>query len=219
VSRAPVFDSGGSVLKALFLVLCVVVLTTQIAAAANGERSATASRVAKASSQDGRALPLEQRLDLKLKAARKHRSTIRFFETHRKLVLAADRPTVALAALRRATRGLARVTKEIAYYRRLIGLRDAKRQARRLAAAPPRVAICGVFGKYCRQALSVARCESHLSTRAQNGQYRGLFQMGSSERRLFGHGDSAHQQALAAHRYFVRSGRDWSPWSCRWAAS
>ena len=50
---------------------------------------------------------------------------------------------------------------------------------------------------------------------AQNGQYLGLFQMGSSERRLFGHGETAHQQALAAHRYFVVSGRDWSPWSCK----
>ena len=192
---------------------------TQTAAAANGTRSATATRGAKASSKDARALSLEQRLDLKLATARKHRSTIRFFKTHRTLVRNTDRPAVVLAALHRATRGLARATREIAYYRRLIHLRDAKRKARRLAAAPPRVAICGVFGKYCRQAVSVAWCESHLSTRAQNGQYLGLFQMGSSERRLFGHGDSAHQQALAAHRYFVRSGRDWSPWSCGWAAS
>ena len=28
-------------------------------------------------------------------------------------------------------------------------------------------------------------------------------------------GESTHEQALAAHRYFVRSGRDWSPWSCK----
>ena len=61
----------------------------------------------------------------------------------------------------------------------------------------------------------MAWCESRLDTTAQNGQYLGLFQMGSSERRLFGHGDTAHEQAVAAHRYFVRSGRDWSPWSCR----
>ena len=57
------------------------------------------------------------------------------------------------------------------------------------------------------------------SGKAQNGQDRGLFQMGSYERQLFGHGDSAHAQAVSAHRYFVRSGRDWSPWSCRWAAA
>ena len=63
----------------------------------------------------------------------------------------------------------------------------------------------------------MARCESGYQTGAANGQYRGLFQMGSSERELFGHGPTAHDQALAAHRYFVISGRDWSPWSCRWA--
>jgi hypothetical protein len=39
--------------------------------------------------------------------------------------------------------------------------------------------------------------------------------MGSSERQLFGHGVSALAQARAAYRYFVRSGRDWSPWSCK----
>ena len=61
----------------------------------------------------------------------------------------------------------------------------------------------------------VARCESRLTTSAQNGQYLGLFQMGSSERRLFGHGTTAIAQVRAAHRYFVASGRDWSPWSCK----
>jgi len=80
-------------------------------------------------------------------------------------------------------------------------------------------AICYVFGQYCRQALAVARCESghSYSIHAQNGQYLGMFQMGSSERRIYGHGDTAYEQAVAAHRYFVASGRDWSPWSCRYA--
>ena len=73
-----------------------------------------------------------------------------------------------------------------------------------------------VFGpRYGPQALRVARCESGYSTRAQNGQYLGIFQMGSSERRIYGHGASAYAQARAAHRYFVASGRDWSPWSCK----
>ncbi len=61
-----------------------------------------------------------------------------------------------------------------------------------------------MFGTYCGQALQVARCESGLTTTAQNGQYLGLFQMGSSERRLFGHGATAIEQVRAAHRYFVR---------------
>ena len=50
---------------------------------------------------------------------------------------------------------------------------------------------------------------------AQNGQYLGLFQMGSDERRLFGHGPNALDQATAAYRYFMQSGSDWSPWSCK----
>ena len=54
----------------------------------------------------------------------------------------------------------------------------------------PEKAICHVFGSYCEQALQVARCESGLRTCAQNGQYLGMFQMGSNERPLFGHGDS-----------------------------
>ncbi len=58
-------------------------------------------------------------------------------------------------------------------------------------ARSPAKAICHVFGRYCKQALQVARCESGYRTGAQNGQYRGLFQMGSSERQLFGHGESA----------------------------
>ena len=96
--------------------------------------------------------------------------------------------------------------------------READVERRRLLTAferSPEKAICHVFGSYCRQALQVARCESGVQTTAQNGQYLGLFQMGSSERRLFGHGESAIEQAQAAYRYFVRSGRDWSPWSCK----
>jgi hypothetical protein len=107
------------------------------------------------------------------------------------------------------------LTKTVAALRGKVHRRDA----RRLAAMPPKAAVCAVFGDYCQEAVAVAWCESRLQPAAQNGQYLGLFQMGSYERRLFGHGSSAHEQALAAHRYFVRSGRDWSPWSCRWAVS
>lgn len=84
----------------------------------------------------------------------------------------------------------------------------------------PAAAICHVFGGYCSEAIAVAKCESgHTMTpRAHNGQYLGTFQMGSSERELYGHGSTVLEQARAAYRYFVASGRDWSPWSCRWAA-
>lgn len=78
--------------------------------------------------------------------------------------------------------------------------------------------ICKTFGRYCSQALAVSWCESKWYVWAANGQYLGLFQMGSSERARYGHGSGAWAQSRAAYRYFVASGRDWSPWSCRWAA-
>lgn len=79
----------------------------------------------------------------------------------------------------------------------------------------PRKAICYVFGAYCSQALRVAACESRYHITARNGQYLGLFQMGFSERSKYGHGYTALEQAHAAYQYFVASGKDWSPWSCK----
>jgi hypothetical protein len=79
----------------------------------------------------------------------------------------------------------------------------------------PHDAIVRVFGQYAAQALRVAACESGLSTRAQNGQYLGLFQMGEYARSRYGHSEDALGQARSAYRYFVDSGRDWSPWACR----
>ena len=83
-------------------------------------------------------------------------------------------------------------------------------------------AINYVFGSYAPAAHRVANCEGGRdrvtglpSVRAHNGQYQGMFQMGSSERRTYGHGPRAIDQARAAYRYFVASGRDWSPWSCK----
>jgi hypothetical protein len=64
------------------------------------------------------------------------------------------------------------------------------------------------------KAFDVVACETGgtYSTTAQNGQYLGLFQMGSFARARYGHGSSARAQARAAHRYYVDAG--WSPWSC-----
>jgi len=76
----------------------------------------------------------------------------------------------------------------------------------------PETAIRYVFGRHAEEALVVAWCESRFRTWARNGQYLGLFQMGSSERARFGHGDTALAQARAAKRYFDVSG--WSPWQC-----
>jgi hypothetical protein len=72
-----------------------------------------------------------------------------------------------------------------------------------------------VFGSYGEQAVRVSRCESGLTIGAHNGQYLGLFQMGSWERSTYGHGWNPWAQARAAWRYFVASGKDWSPWSCK----
>ena len=87
----------------------------------------------------------------------------------------------------------------------------------------PDAAIDYVFGPtYAWQAKRVAGCESgdtdgdlspHV-VRATNGQYLGMFQMGSFARSTYGHSSAVLGQVRAAHRYFVASGRDWSPWSC-----
>jgi hypothetical protein len=173
--------------------------------------TAQASTQAKVEQQP--ALTLDERLERKLTALRKHRGTIRIFENNRSLLASGGRAT-AKPSLAIAHARVRQLTTSVAALRAKISARDR----RRLAKLPPRRAICSVFGSYCDEAVAVAWCESRLHTTAQNGQYRGLFQMGSHERNLFGHGSTAHDQSLAAHRYFVRSGRDWSPWACRWAA-
>ena len=154
---------------------------------------------------------LQERLERKLLVARKQRSVIRFFMSHRRLLSSKDDGTVARRKLSHARRVLTKTTRQIARLRRAIHVRDL----RRLAAVPPRRAICATFRRYCGEALAVAWCESRLRTTAENGQYLGLFQMGELPRRLFGHGATAYAQSVAAHRYFVVSGRDWSPWSCK----
>ncbi len=150
-----------------------------------------------------------------LKTMKRDTQVIRFFRNHRWLL---SDPRFAVEAKRQLTLHRASLAKARAKAARTRAAIRKREQARHLAAVrreSPRQAICHVFGQYCRQALAVARCESGLSTTAENGQYRGLFQMGTSERRLFGHGPSAFAQVRAAHRYFVYTGRDWSPWSCK----
>jgi hypothetical protein len=81
----------------------------------------------------------------------------------------------------------------------------------------PTAAIRSVFGIYGDQAVRVSYCETGgtFDVNATNGQYLGLFQMGSYARRQYGHAGDALGQSRAAYRYFVDSGRDWSPWSCK----
>ena len=198
-------------MRALLVGLFAFCLVTQASAAAMQGETAQAPRKAKV---EQRALTLDQLLDRKVAALRKYRGTVRFFESRRALLASSDPHAKARSSLAYARTRVRQLTKTVAVLR----LKVRARAKRKLASLPPKAAICNVFGSHCQEALAVARCESRLRTTAQNGQYLGLFQMGSYERQLFGHGATAHDQALAAHRYFVRSGRDWSPWSCRWAA-
>jgi hypothetical protein len=143
---------------------------------------------------------------------------IRFFERHRWLLRDTRFAKEAHLRLASAHHDLAAARADAARARARIERSERETLERRLmahVARSPVKAICYVFGDYCGQALRVARCESGYRTTAQNGQYLGIFQMGWSERQLFGHGETALAQARAAYRYFVRSGRDWSPWSCK----
>ena len=198
-------------MRALLVGLFAFCLVTQASAATMEGDSTKAPGKEKVE----RALTLDDRLERKVAALRKYRGTIRFYENRRSLLSSGEQHAQAKTSLAYAKKRVRQLTKTVAALR----AKMRARTNRRLTSLPPRGAICSVFGSYCQEALAVAWCESHLSTTAQNGQYLGLFQMGSYERRLFGHGSTARDQAVAAHRYFVRSGRDWSPWSCRWAAS
>lgn len=145
----------------------------------------------------------------------KDRQVLQFFQSHRWLLTDPRFAAEAKRQVRRHTLRLDRILQKAAATKSALARRAQTRRLAVLDAATPQDAICRVFGGYCHQALAVSRCESGLRTAAQNGQYLGLFQMGESARRLFGHGPSATEQVKAAYRYFVTSGRDWSPWSCK----
>lgn len=74
-----------------------------------------------------------------------------------------------------------------------------------------------VFGFSGSQAVEVSRCETGGTfwPGSHNGQYLGIFQMGSSERARYGDYSDAYGQARAAYAYFLASGSDWSPWECQ----
>jgi hypothetical protein len=149
-----------------------------------------------------------------VRTVKRDRQVLRFFANHSWLLTDPHFAGEAHRQLRVHRRSLTVALRTIAAARG----RQRRRVVRRLAGARPETpaqTICRIFGPNCTDAVSVARCESGLKVDASNGQYLGLFQMGSTERRLFGHGASAELQSRAALRYFVFSGRDWSPWSCR----
>jgi hypothetical protein len=150
-----------------------------------------------------------------MQTVKRERRVLHFFSSHAWLLTDPRFSSEGRREIAVHRRSLASAQRYLASHRRTT---KRKRLARRLASAKaetPASTVCRVFGSYCAEALQVARCESGLHTDAHNGQYLGLFQMGTAERQLFGHGNSAEEQARAALRYFISSGRDWSRWSCR----
>jgi hypothetical protein len=158
---------------------------------------------------------LEAQLRHHVRSLRHDRQVISFFAQHRWLLTDPRFRREAKRQLSSHRAHLAVAQRRIAATRAAIATRKRQRQLAVARAHSPRAVICRVFGPYCKEALVVASCESGLQTIAQNGQYLGLFQMGSNERHLFGHGPSVEEQVRAAYRYFVASGRNWGPWSCK----
>lgn len=188
--------------------MCALVLVAHAAAAAKGSHHRPA--VTRKAKQVHVAETPAKRLERELDVVRKQRSVLRFFQSHPSLLSGDDR-NIARAVVRHARSRLSQAEKSVAWLQNVIGARER----RQLEKLPPKAAICDAFDSYCDEAVQVASCESRLNPSAQNGQYLGLFQMGSYARQQYGHGPTAHDQAVAAHRYFVSSGRDWSPWSCK----
>ena len=146
---------------------------------------------------------------------KKDQQVLTFLQNHKWLLSDPRVQASARQQMRVHTLSLARVQKQAAAAKLALALKTKARRLAVLGAAKPENAICRIFGPYCNEALAVSRCESGLDTTAQNGQYLGLFQMGTTARRLFGHGETALEQAKAAHKYFVASGHGWGPWSCK----
>ena len=74
-------------------------------------------------------------------------------------------------------------------------------------------AVCHYFrGSLCSTAMQIVNCETGgtYDPRSSNGQYLGIFQMGSNERATFGHGNDVWTQARAAYRYYLKAG--FGPW-------
>jgi hypothetical protein len=150
-----------------------------------------------------------------LRTMKKDRQVLAFLQNHQWLF---SDPRFSASAKRQKrihTLSLVQARQKAAAAKTALAHRQKVRRLAAYQAATPANVICRIFGAHCQDALAVSRCESGLRTDAQNGQYLGLFQMGSNERRIYGHGSTATVQATAAHRYFIDSGSNWSPWSCK----
>lgn len=61
--------------------------------------------------------------------------------------------------------------------------------------------------------MQIVKCETGSTywPWASNGQYKGIFQMGSHERAIYGHGNNVWAQAKAAYAYYKVAGF-YNPW-------
>lgn len=84
----------------------------------------------------------------------------------------------------------------------------------RSAYAAARAAVCHYFGANCGMAMQIVNCETGgtYTPWASNGQYLGMFQMGSAARKQYGHGSNVWAQAKAAFALF--RDRGFEPWLC-----
>ena len=73
-------------------------------------------------------------------------------------------------------------------------------------------AVCFYFKQNCATAMRIVGCETGGSYTpwSANGQYHGIFQMGSHERAVYGDGNNVWAQAKAAYAYFRVAG--FGPW-------
>jgi hypothetical protein len=124
--------------------------------------------------------------------------------------------------LARKARALHRAHPHVRAYTFFVRLCRAWRKAHHRpapAAVVPSVRVAARrFGFSPEGMLRVARCESNLVRTATNGQYLGLFQLGSFARARYLRGawTDAYANALAAARYAKESG-GWGPWTCGYA--
>jgi len=75
-------------------------------------------------------------------------------------------------------------------------------------------AVCFYFGPNCATAMKIVNCETGgtYTPWSANGQYLGIFQMGSHERAIYGYGNNVWAQAKAAYAYFKAGGYSFGPW-------
>jgi hypothetical protein len=189
-----------------------IIVGAALALALTGGASAHSPHVTSASHSSAKAVEARQ-----VRALAHYKGYVRFWINHRRNTreLADGNPPFCKPMGMTAPRIVCWHAKAAVWTQRELLETRSRIRVNSLRRSTPQQVICTVFGSHCQEALRVSRCESGYSVNAQNGQYLGLFQMGSGERARYGHASDPWTQARAAHAYFVASGSDWSPWSCK----